>query len=302
MSKQNIEKATAAVEDIFAHAVALTQANRLKNTVYCKDNWVFILNYDNTILLRFELPEWNSPFKNPVSFNANDYDSNTFYEEDGKIIFVSEVGGVERKKTISVPGASPDEIEQMFFSYASLETCSVNFHRKMLEALDEKLSHIELSVRDGTWKLIQRDIYSGSVIELTELKKGLKRGKSIDHDVGPIGIRTNDFIALFSFSDRVTFYLDPEHREYATVTGNKYGMTGTIAFCVYDEVGDIKPVKVHQENKESIPIELPKGRFREGTIRGVKRRRKHSKSTPKEKTEKPGKKERSAPRRGRRRK
>lgn len=233
------EKATAAMEDIFSHAVALTQANRLKNTVYCKGKEVLILNFDSTVLLKFELPSWETPFANPVSFNANDYDSNRFYEEDGKIIFVSEVGGVNRKKSVSAPGATPDEVEAMFDKYTKLDSCSITFHQNMLDALDEKLSHIEISVRDGAWKLIQRDIYSGSIIELTELKKGLQIGSAVSEDIGPIGIRTGDFIALFSFNERITFSFDPEYREYATVTGKKYNMTGRIAFCIYDEIGDI---------------------------------------------------------------
>lgn len=295
MNKKDMEKATAAVEEIFAHAVALTQANRLKNTVYCKENHVFILNFDNTILLRFTLPEWHTPFSNPVAFNANDYDGNHFYEKDGKIIFVSEVGGVERKKTIAVPGAAPDEIERMFKNYETLNVCDISFHKNILEALDDKLSHIEISVRDGEWKLIQRDIYSGSTIEISELKKGLRAGGNIKQDIGPVGIRTNDFAALFTFNDRVKFHFDPDCREYASVTGQKYDMEGTVAFCIYDEIGDITPTKNKscKKQEDSDGSEEPKGRFREGRKRGVTGRNRKINSEESE--------ERPKPQRGRRR-
>ena len=71
------------LETIFAHAVALDQKGQLKNSIICKDSNVWIVNYDRTVILKFELPDLALPFKEEISFNANDYDSPNFKMVDG---------------------------------------------------------------------------------------------------------------------------------------------------------------------------------------------------------------------------
>ena len=71
-------KITDLVEQIFAHAVALDQSGGLRNTIYAIGSEIYILNYDHTVLLRFRLRRSEACFETPVSFRANDYDSNGF--------------------------------------------------------------------------------------------------------------------------------------------------------------------------------------------------------------------------------
>lgn len=242
--KNENEKVSGVVEDIFATAVALDSASRVKNTVYCLRRKIFIKNFDNTILLQFDIPKYEKPFRNPVSFNAVDYDSNQFREEKGCIIFTSEVGGVKRVKTVSAPGSSPADVKAMFEKYPNLDECEISFHAKILEAIEKRLSHIEISVKDKAWKLTQRDIYSGARIELSYIKTGFGRGaEKLNVDVGPVAMRTSDFIALFSFNDRLTFGFDTKCKEYMSVTGKKHSLKGRVAFCLFDELGDITPIK-----------------------------------------------------------
>ena len=133
------------VEQIFAHAVALDQNGKLKNTIYALDNEVFILNMDNSVLLNFELRKTETPFTSPISFAANDYDSRDFDEVNGKIIFTQKKEEYVRKKSCSTPGESPKDIKSMFEGFDPLKGNVATIHEKVLSLLNEDLSHIEFS-------------------------------------------------------------------------------------------------------------------------------------------------------------
>ncbi len=55
---------------------------------------------------------------------------------------------------------------------------------------------------------------------------------------GPIGVRTNDFLALFSFNDLLEMYFNRDVN-YCRVRGRNFRMDCVIALCVYDELGNI---------------------------------------------------------------
>ena len=105
------------LEEIFAHAVALTQSGHLRSTIYCAGKYVYIMNQDSTILLRFLAPE---PFPEPVAFYANDYDSPEFYVKNGRVHFVKRIQDSAyiwtRTKTAGVP---PEEIEEIINTFNS---------------------------------------------------------------------------------------------------------------------------------------------------------------------------------------
>ena len=69
-------------EAIFAQAVALAQAGRMKSTIYVGKGAVYILNMDSTILLRIPCPQ---VFDTPFAFFANDYEGTEAEVVDGKI-------------------------------------------------------------------------------------------------------------------------------------------------------------------------------------------------------------------------
>lgn len=230
-------------ESIFAHAVALDSSGRLRNAIYAIENLVYILNSDHTVLLRFSLSGSSKPFKHPISFKANDYDSSTFYEEDGKIVFVQKSGDMERRKFSGKGQLEPEEIEALYDGFDSSESANfATLHKDILPLLDESLSHIEFSGKNGVLKIVQRNIFDGTLIEITRQKEtgmGIVKKDSIEEDFGPFGLRTSDFIALFSFNDEVKMFFPSGDCNFIAVTGRAFGMSGIISLCLYDEMGEI---------------------------------------------------------------
>jgi len=241
----------ALTEYIFSHAVALNQSGRLKNEIFVHNRDVFILNSDNTVLLSFKLPSREPTFKNPIAFSANDYDSENFREENGKIIFTQKnvAAGIVRTKTCSGVNKCFGDVEAIFkkfYRFDSDKMDSIRFVKNVLSSIEENLSHIEFSSENKRWKLIQRDIYTGSVIELRRdagKTLGMDDRDSIKRDFSPIGIRTNDFVALFQFNEQVVFYFPPGADGYCLVSGDTYDMKGVLGTCVYDEMGTLKIAK-----------------------------------------------------------
>lgn len=248
-----MEKVDTRIESIFSHAVAMDQSGRLRNTVYVKDKEVYILNSDRTVILRFILPSSASPFKNPVSFRASDYDSSTFYEKDGQIIFVTKSGDMIRKKSCSTPDLNPDEAAELFSSFSPVKINRFQIHKNIIPLLDENLSHIEFKGIEDNLSIIQRNIYDGTVIKIEKEKEsgfGVVSNDDINSDFGPLGLRTNDFLALFAFNDNLTFSF-PEGSQFGfcRVMGRNFKMSGIIALCLYDEMGTIETVKSEEKPK-----------------------------------------------------
>lgn len=241
---KNVTKAENHLKQLFSHAVALDQAGGLKNTIFSNGRWVFILNYDHTVLLRFRI-ESGKPFDYPISFRANDYDSDKFYGKDGKIIFLDDTGEYTRKKTCAVPDQTFEQVKEVFDSYIEreFETATVSLSKNILNMLDRDLSHIEITGKKGKQiKLTQRNIYSGSVIEVEP--KNLMVPQEMPFDLEPVGLRTNDFAALFSFRNSVNFSFPKagESDKWVKVKADKY-LLGLVACCVYDELINIKEAK-----------------------------------------------------------
>ena len=153
------------VEQIIAIAVALDQNGGLKNTVYAIHDEIFIMNYDHTVLLRFKLRKTETVFEHPISFKANDYDSNQFEEKDGKIIFLSEQDGYSKKKVCGTTDLTPQEVKALFESYLKKvddEIPTSVISKSINPLLEDGLSHIEFGAEKGKpLKMIQRNIYSG---------------------------------------------------------------------------------------------------------------------------------------------
>lgn len=240
-------------ETIFSHAVALSQSGRLKSTIYANDNEIFILNQDKTILLNFTLPSLEAGIVGPVSFLANDYDSEIFKEEGGKIIFTIHEGEYDRKKSCAVPGKTFLDIQTLYERYLDDDKHNnkVEFNKNILPLLDESLSHMEIFSENKKAVILQRDIYTGSIIRIDKdnsIGLGLSSGEDIKEDFDPIGIRTNDFIALFSFCDRISFHFGPA--PFAFIEGNHFEMQGVISLCEYDEMGILTESKGEQDGRK----------------------------------------------------
>jgi len=232
------------LENIFQYAASLDQAGKMKNTILCNEREIFIVNFDKTILLSFVLPKVCPEFKEKIVFDANDYDSSNFYVEGGSVVFKTTADGyVRKKKCGSNKSLDFDSISTMYYRYSRKKTTSIfTLRREIMGLLQDDLSHVEIHYDNGL-KVIQRDIFSGTVIEITKDKAGLDL---IDVDklapFSPMGLRTVDLDALFSYDRELTFSFVPE-MNYFIVKGKITGLTGILSWCLFDEMGDFKVVQ-----------------------------------------------------------
>lgn len=236
-------KINARTERLFSHAAALHQSGRLKNTVYCTGSNVLILNQDHTVLLRFTLRDKEQLFAHPVSFNASDYDSQELSETDGCIEFVQRDGDFVRTKSCSTPKYTPDQVMELFLGFGKPSGSRVKIPASVQTLLDESMSHIEFSARKGKLHLVQRNIYTGAIITVEQV--GVEDGASFAlgseplEDFGPLGMRTDDFLALFSFAPSITFWFGSKDVFHFKCDDPDVRMMGVVSQCVYDEMGGI---------------------------------------------------------------
>jgi hypothetical protein len=234
MNKVNLR-----VEKIFAHAAALQQNGRLRNTIYGINRQVYIMNQDHTVLIRFPLRSSEPPFSSPISFSANDYDSETFAVKKDKICFIQKQGDFIREKSCKTPQYTPSKIQSIYKSIFQKikKRNAITLNQDFVNCLDDSLSHVEFSSKQGKLTAIQRNIYTGSVISISKNtnKKALIQNAPL-RPFKPLGIRTNDLLALFTFVDTVTFYFIKNM--VAFESGDKsMPFVGVLSQCIYDELG-----------------------------------------------------------------
>jgi len=231
------------LESIFSYAVALEQSGRQKNTIFGFEDVIYILNADKTVLLKFKLT--SKELKQMIAFTANDYDSQDFYFEDGAIVFVQKGTEFERKKRCKAPDQTFKDAEVLYQKFAAHDSfqASIAFYKDSIALLNENLSHVEFFSKEKKLYILQRDIFAGSVIELTRKETsglGVELSEDeIKEDFGPIGMRTNDLFALFAFNKRVKINFLPPAKGYFVIEGDHYGMTGIVAGCLYDDIGEL---------------------------------------------------------------
>jgi hypothetical protein len=189
--------------------------------------------------LKFILRVGEGRFSYPLCFNANDIDSKSFESREDKICFIKQSGEYKREKLCKAPSIAPAKIGKLF--KRKMEACkkesSITLTEKFVELLDDGLSHIEFS-STGKFKAVQRDIYAGSLITITKSKnKGLIKSSDKIKPFKPVGIRTNDFIALYSFANSVCFYFGDKNVVAFESKDNKMPFSGILSLCKYDEIG-----------------------------------------------------------------
>ena len=237
-------KIDSVTEAMFAQAVTLSQAGRLRSTVHCGGKEVLILNMDNTIFLRFE---GGQEFPEPFSFFANDYESPKIRIDKGQITFITNSGGIRRAKACAIPKSTYVDLRGLWLNFNIDKSQGIRIVKGMVSLLDDGLSHVELSKSAGkNVLLVQRDIYSGTRIEVSR-NAGNTALFDENEDIepfGPIGIRTVDFQALFTFTETLTFYVQKGERPWMYFETDDAGMGGILATCVYDELSEVKKIEV----------------------------------------------------------
>lgn len=222
-------------ETMFSQAVALAQSGKMKSAIHAVGKQLLILNMDDTILLRFAMDQ---VFPEPVSFFANDYESPAVEIENGAITFFVTRGAYEQRKTCPQPKLDCQGAQGIWDKFVPTLEYPVVFSKAAGGLLDDALSHVEIHGVDGKIRLVQKNIYSGSRVEVEEASssEALFSAHVVPEGMKPVGIRTNDFQALFTFTESLTFYIQPE-RNWVYFKDSTGTMDGILATCVYDELG-----------------------------------------------------------------
>lgn len=232
------------IEDIFQYAAKMDQAGKMKNTILCSEREVFIVNFDKTILLNFGLQATCEDFKDKIIFDANDYDSNNFEMEGNSVVFKTvDKGYIRKKKCGANKSLDFDAISTMYYRYRRKKTTSsFILNKEVMDMLQDDLSHVEIH-NDGDLKIIQRDIFSGTIIEVTKDRSGLDiLTADVLGEFEPMGLRTVDLDALFSYDRSLKFSFVPG-LNYFIVDGQTTKMKGILSWCLFDEIGNFNVVK-----------------------------------------------------------
>jgi len=219
-------------ELIFAQAVSLSQSGKMKSTIHAGKKSIFIINMDSTILLFFKS---HQEFSDPFSFFANDYESNNIIVRDGKIVFITKKGEIRREKVCPAPKEIWEEIRKYWKDHKPEEKIFFKITSDVIPFLDDELSHVEIGKEEKkTIFLVQRDIYSGSKVEISFEKEGFDLEEDVEIPV--FGLRTGDFKTLFNFEPYITFY-PQTGKNWIYFCGSTGRFQGIIATCLYDELG-----------------------------------------------------------------
>lgn len=250
------------VERVFSYGVALEQAGNQKNSAFCWENIIYILNSDKTLLLKFEAS--NKEFKEPIRFFLSDYDSPNFTSDGDSITFLQNGEEFLRKKRCRIPNQTFQEVEELFYKFYNPDKMKwkISFSKSSLDLLDTALSHIEFVTKNGEIKILQRDIYAGALVQLERKIEieglGLTEPEDILPDsISPMAMRTGDFLALFNFNDKIDIYF-PEGLQYFMIEGLHNQMSCIIAGCIYDDCGRILNLQDNIQKETTITPILKK--------------------------------------------
>jgi hypothetical protein len=233
-------KIKGSTETMFSQAVALSQNGKMKNTIYGGKEGIFIKNMDNTILIKFDSQQ---EFPDSFSFFANDYESNIFSIENNKIVFETDYKGLKKRKECPVPKDTYGDILDIWNKHVQNGVAiKISISSNIIPLLDEGLSHIEVYKNKTSFHIIQRDIYSGSKIEIKESKAVENLIDDSEGSFDTIGLRTVDFISLFTFSDNIEFFIQPEEN-WVYFEDSQDLFSGILSTCLYDEIGYVAETK-----------------------------------------------------------
>lgn len=245
-------------EKIFAYAEGLDRSGRQKNIIGCWGKTIYIVNADKTVLLRFELTE--EKFPEPFAFYASDYDSPQFEVEDGAIVFIQTKANHTRKKRCKAPNQIPKDMEDLFYKFYVEDSFQyyATLNRDITDLLNESLSHIEFLVNDSNLTMVQRDIFSGTILEIEKTVSAygfglVKSQDELPDHLNTLGMRTNDLLTLFTFNDKIKLYI-PDSQGYFVVEGQHGDLLGIVAGCLYDDIGKIKNLKEPEDGRKEQKI------------------------------------------------
>lgn len=253
MSKQNVS-VNKRIEGIFAQAVAMDNRG-IKNMIHCIGDNIYVVNFDYSMILRFSLRQSEARFEVPISFNANEYDSPQFTLEitpDGsKIVFRTVEKEFTRRKicytitrrkicytkSVSPNAEDIDKLYQELKKKAEQSQYLFYLSADCVPLLEEDLSHVEISVENSSLILCQRNIYTGTIVEVESNEKGFFSVNKLPKEMSPIALKTKDFTSLFNIQKSLAFV--PTEDFLFVKDPQKDDFDGVLALCKYDMIIDL---------------------------------------------------------------
>jgi hypothetical protein len=218
----------------------------VKNMIHCIDDNIYVVNFDYSMILRFSLRQSEARFEVPISFNANEYDSPQFTFEitpDGsKIVFRTVEKEFTRRKICYTKSVSPtaediDRLYQELKKKAEQSQYLFYLSADCVPLLEEDLSHVEISVENSSLLLRQRNIYTGTIVEVESNEKGFFTVNRLPKEMPPIALKTKDFTSLFNIQKSLAFI--PTEDFLAVKDPQKDDFDGVLALCKYDMIIDL---------------------------------------------------------------
>ena len=127
-----------------------------------------------------------------------------------QVVFKVIAGAYKREKTCQKPKNTFIDVMEMYMKQEPVKDYPVVMKDTICSLLDDGLSHVEFHCDNGAFKIVQKDIYSGAKIEVEKIQDGMFAVPSKLPEKLPIGMRTVDFKALFTFQDQMTFYFQDD--------------------------------------------------------------------------------------------
>lgn len=245
MSKKANVNVNKRIEGIFTQAVAMDNRG-VKNMIHCIGDNIYIVNFDYSMILRFSLRQSEARFEVPISFNANEYDSPQFTFEitpDGsKIVFRTVEKEFTRRKICHTKSVSPnaediDKLYQELKKKAEQSQYLFYLSADCVPLLEEDLSHVEISVENSSLILRQRNIYTGTIVEVESNEKGFFTVNRLPKEMLPIALKTKDFASLFNIQKSLAFI--PTEDFLLVKDPQKDDFDGVLALCKYDMIIDL---------------------------------------------------------------
>lgn len=254
MSKKANVNVNKRIEGIFAQAVAMDNRG-VKNMIHCIGDNIYIVNFDYSMILRFSLRQSEARFEVPISFNANEYDSPNFAfeitENGSKIVFRTVEKEFTRRKICQTKSVSPnaediDKLYQELKKKAEQSEYLFYLSADCVPLLEEDLSHVEVSVENSSLILRQRNIYTGTIVEVESNEKGFFTVNKLPKEMPPIALKTKDFISLFNVQKSLAFI--PTEDVLFVKDPQKNDFDGVLALCKYDMIIDLYNKKGGEED------------------------------------------------------
>jgi hypothetical protein len=212
------------VDDVVAAAIQFGRGASGDAVIAWKGDVAYCLSYDRTVLLRATNV---SPVRDDaVVFRACDYEGPDCRLHGKWVEFTLQDN---TKVSVPRPLQSFKGLSTLFKTFeneSSQADCKLILARTILADFDADLPHVEFHFKPTATHLIQRDIYTGKVLDISR--------ESVCKEAEPLAMRTQDFMALFGLAASLTF---AQNKDFFLVTSMSSELTAVVGGCIYDAVG-----------------------------------------------------------------